>query len=259
MKNYKNCPNCFCVQPQSAKHCNLCRHRFPANIVRENLRIILLTASSTVALVIIAAVFFYLGSVSNQSLAAPPLNLPPQAKTEKLVPVQTEVAQAKTQLILPEKKTVSSDETELSEDVLANDTDDLTLYETTENLPAALQTDEIKRTEYPQIKVNPVDEDISQNTENEPTEEETEESVVSGSSVPNYPAYPSSSPNYTPNYTPGINNSSTESTYVRGYVRKDGTYVAPYYRSKRDSTTLNNWSTKGNINPYTGKRGNRKP
>lgn len=45
------------------------------------------------------------------------------------------------------------------------------------------------------------------------------------------------------------------SVRVRGYTRKDGTYVAPHYRSKPDGNFSNNWSTKGNINPYTGKEG----
>lgn len=44
-------------------------------------------------------------------------------------------------------------------------------------------------------------------------------------------------------------------TRVRGYYRKNGTYVAPYFRSDRNSTKFDNYSTKGNINPYTGKRG----
>jgi len=45
---------------------------------------------------------------------------------------------------------------------------------------------------------------------------------------------------------------------VRGYVKKNGTYVAPYHRSNPDATQTNNYSTKGNVNPYTGKRGTRK-
>lgn len=42
---------------------------------------------------------------------------------------------------------------------------------------------------------------------------------------------------------------------VHGHVRKDGTYVAPHYRSKPDSTAINNYSTSPNVNPYTGKTG----
>ncbi len=45
--------------------------------------------------------------------------------------------------------------------------------------------------------------------------------------------------------------------HVRGYVRKDGTYVAPHYRSAPDGNFSNNWSTKGNFNPYTGAAGTR--
>lgn len=44
---------------------------------------------------------------------------------------------------------------------------------------------------------------------------------------------------------------------VRGYVRRDGTYVAPHYRSSPNGSVLDNWSTRGNVNPYTGKSGNR--
>ena len=40
---------------------------------------------------------------------------------------------------------------------------------------------------------------------------------------------------------------------VDGYVRKDGTYVAPHYRSNPDGNPYNNWSFPGNTNPYTGK------
>lgn len=42
---------------------------------------------------------------------------------------------------------------------------------------------------------------------------------------------------------------------VKGYTKSDGTYVAPHYRSKPNSTKLDNYSTKGNVNPYTGKVG----
>ena len=42
---------------------------------------------------------------------------------------------------------------------------------------------------------------------------------------------------------------------VKGYMKKNGTYVAPAYRTKADSSKYNNYSTKGNINPYSGKKG----
>lgn len=45
------------------------------------------------------------------------------------------------------------------------------------------------------------------------------------------------------------------SVSVKGYFRKDGTYVAPHHRSGPDGSFYNNWSTRGNINPYTGEEG----
>lgn len=47
--------------------------------------------------------------------------------------------------------------------------------------------------------------------------------------------------------------------YVNGYTRSDGTYVAGHYRSSPNSTTSDNYSTRGNVNPYTGAVGTRDP
>ena len=47
--------------------------------------------------------------------------------------------------------------------------------------------------------------------------------------------------------------------YVRGHYRSDGTYVQPHYRTAPDSNPFNNYSSRGNINPYTGKRGYKNP
>ncbi len=44
---------------------------------------------------------------------------------------------------------------------------------------------------------------------------------------------------------------------VRGYYKSSGTYVKSYYRSNKDSSFYNNYSTKGNRNPYTGKIGTK--
>ncbi len=49
------------------------------------------------------------------------------------------------------------------------------------------------------------------------------------------------------------------STYVSGYTKKSGTHVAPHHRTVPDKSKMNNWSAKGNINPYTGKKGAKKP
>lgn len=46
-----------------------------------------------------------------------------------------------------------------------------------------------------------------------------------------------------------------KTTHVDGYVKKDGTYVAPHYKTAPNDTKLDNYSTKGNYNPYTGKEG----
>ena len=50
-----------------------------------------------------------------------------------------------------------------------------------------------------------------------------------------------------------------ESHRVSGHVRKDGTYVAPHRATNPDSSKANNWSSKPNANPYTGKSGSVDP
>ena len=47
-------------------------------------------------------------------------------------------------------------------------------------------------------------------------------------------------------------------TRVKSYFRKSGTYVAPHYRSTPNRTKIDNYSTKGNYNPFTGKIGTKK-
>jgi len=67
---------------------------------------------------------------------------------------------------------------------------------------------------------------------------------------------------------PGSHHSSSVRSYVaprasdsrtRGYTRRDGTYVHSYMHSAPDGTKLNNFSTKGNVNPYTNKVGTKDP
>lgn len=50
-----------------------------------------------------------------------------------------------------------------------------------------------------------------------------------------------------------------ESNSVRGHYRKDGTYVQPHQRTNPDSSRTNNWSSRGNVNPYNGKEGTVDP
>lgn len=47
--------------------------------------------------------------------------------------------------------------------------------------------------------------------------------------------------------------------YVRGYTTKRGTYAAPHYQTNPNHTKSDNWSTKGNVNPHTGKAGTKNP
>lgn len=70
-------------------------------------------------------------------------------------------------------------------------------------------------------------------------------------------------PRATGNYAPPAGGSSTyyspptSDIHVNGYVRSNGTYVEPHYRTQRDGIFGNNYSTKGNYNPHTGRYGTR--
>ena len=49
-------------------------------------------------------------------------------------------------------------------------------------------------------------------------------------------------------------------TRVRNSVnRRTGSYTQPHVRTSPNRTKADNWSTKGNVNPYTGKKGTRNP
>ncbi|MBP1222903.1 hypothetical protein [Flavobacterium sp. 1355] len=50
-------------------------------------------------------------------------------------------------------------------------------------------------------------------------------------------------------------NSFAQDVWVNSYARTDGTVVPSHYRTNRDYTVNNNFTTVGNINPYTGKVG----
>ncbi|MCA6534937.1 MAG: hypothetical protein IM597_12415 [Pseudanabaena sp. M176S2SP2A07QC] len=45
---------------------------------------------------------------------------------------------------------------------------------------------------------------------------------------------------------------------VDGYYRNNGTYVDPYYRTAPNQTRDDNYSTRGNINPYTLQEGRQR-
>ncbi len=45
--------------------------------------------------------------------------------------------------------------------------------------------------------------------------------------------------------------------YNSGYTKSNGTVVDPYYSTKRDNSNWNNYSTQGNVNPYTHQQGQK--
>jgi hypothetical protein len=56
-----------------------------------------------------------------------------------------------------------------------------------------------------------------------------------------------------------VSAAASAQVHVNGYTTKNGTYVAPHYRSAPDGNPYNNWSTRGNVNPYTGQVGTKDP
>ncbi len=52
---------------------------------------------------------------------------------------------------------------------------------------------------------------------------------------------------------------SNDYIWVDPYYLSDGTYVEGHYRPRPNDTVLDNWTTKGNVNPITGKPGYRNP
>ncbi len=57
----------------------------------------------------------------------------------------------------------------------------------------------------------------------------------------------------------GLADSALADVAVRGYCRRDNVCVRPHHRSNPNGSSVDNWSTRGNINPYTGQIGNLKP
>ncbi len=52
-----------------------------------------------------------------------------------------------------------------------------------------------------------------------------------------------------------VSSVSAKTVSVKGYTKKNGTYVMPSYKTSPNRTKLDNYSTKGNYNPYSGKTG----
>lgn len=50
---------------------------------------------------------------------------------------------------------------------------------------------------------------------------------------------------------------AARSVSVHGYTKRSGIYVAPSHRTAPNKTKADNYGTKGNVNPYTGKEGTK--
>ena len=57
----------------------------------------------------------------------------------------------------------------------------------------------------------------------------------------------------------GLGATAHADDYVNGYYRNNGTYVNPYMRTSPNNTLMDNYSTRGNVNPYTGQSGTVDP
>lgn len=57
----------------------------------------------------------------------------------------------------------------------------------------------------------------------------------------------------------GAGEVAAQSVPHRGYMRPDGTYVPPHRQSAPDGSRYNNWGSKPNVNPFTGRPGTRDP
>ena len=53
--------------------------------------------------------------------------------------------------------------------------------------------------------------------------------------------------------------SPNKSVSVKGYYNKNGKWVEPYKRTSPNKTVRDNWDTRPNVNPYTGKPGSKDP
>jgi hypothetical protein len=58
---------------------------------------------------------------------------------------------------------------------------------------------------------------------------------------------------------PYVKPSLTKSVDVKGYYNKNGKWVEPYKRTAPNKTIKDNWDTRPNVNPNTGKPGTKDP
>jgi len=53
--------------------------------------------------------------------------------------------------------------------------------------------------------------------------------------------------------------SNSSSTYVRPHFNSNGSFTGGHYRTTPNNTQMDNYGTRGNYNPYTGRIGTRTP
>ncbi len=73
--------------------------------------------------------------------------------------------------------------------------------------------------------------------------------------------FKSNSSTSTSTWNSGFKSSSSlynDDVKVDGYFKSSGTKVESHYRTAPNNTILDNYSTYGNTNPYTGKQGTKK-
>ena len=58
-------------------------------------------------------------------------------------------------------------------------------------------------------------------------------------------------------HRPHLSHVNSQNHDSRGYTKKDGTYVAPSHATNPNATTHDNYTHKGNVNPHTGKEGEK--
>lgn len=54
-----------------------------------------------------------------------------------------------------------------------------------------------------------------------------------------------------------VNSIYAKTVKVKGGYTKKGTYKQSHYRTSPNKSKADNWSAKGNRNPYTGKKGTK--
>lgn len=74
----------------------------------------------------------------------------------------------------------------------------------------------------------------------------------------NAQSYYGSTTNYGTSTSPyGVSITNSSARYQNGYTRKDGTYVQSHYKTVNNGTNHDNYSTRSNVNSFTGSTGSR--